>query len=111
MEDRSLVYTVDEALAAVGFGKFQALVLAYAGLGWFAEAAELMLISFVGPEVKSKWGLSSSEESLLSTFVFAGMLVGAYSWGLVSDNYGRRQDIPFPFFYLVLILIKAYTML
>ena len=81
MEDQSLVYTVDEALAAMGFGKFQALVLVYAGLGlgWFAEATEMMLISFVGSEVKSEWGLSSSEESLLSTVVFAGMLVGAYA--------------------------------
>ena len=45
------MYRVDEALAAVGFGKLQALVLAYAGLGWFAEAAELMLISFVGQKL------------------------------------------------------------
>lgn len=75
MEEQGLVYTVDEALAAVGFGKFQGLVLAYAGLGLFAEATELMLISFVGPEVKSEWGLSTSQESLLSTLVFTGMLV------------------------------------
>nr|POE64476.1 organic cation/carnitine transporter 7 [Quercus suber] len=47
MEDQSLVYTVDEALAAMGFGKFQALVLVYAGLGWFAEATKMMLISFM----------------------------------------------------------------
>ncbi|KAM4097758.1 hypothetical protein ACJW30_07G026100 [Castanea mollissima] len=100
MDYQSLVYTVDEALADMGFGKFQALVLVYAGLGWFAEATEMMLISFVGSEVKSEWGLSSSEESLLSTVVFAGMLVGAYAWGVVSDNYGRRQAFLFPPFIL-----------
>lgn len=90
MEDQSLVFTLDEALGAVGFGNFQALVLAYAGLGWFAEATEFMLITFVGPEIESEWGLSSGQESLLKTVVFAGMLVGAYSWGLISDTYGRR---------------------
>lgn len=100
MEDQSLVYTVDEALADMRFGKFQALVLVYAGLGWFAEATEMMLISFVGSEIKSEWGLSSSEESLLSTVVFACMLVGAYAWGVVSDNYGRRQAFLFPSFIL-----------
>ncbi|CAN1761234.1 Organic cation/carnitine transporter 7 [Linum perenne] len=84
-------YTVEEALSAAGFGKFQLLLLAYAGMGSFAEAMEMMILSFVGPALKSQWNLSSSQESLLTTVVFAGMLVGAYSWGFVADSYGRRQ--------------------
>ncbi|KAH9653492.1 Organic cation/carnitine transporter 7 [Citrus sinensis] len=90
MGDERPVYTLDEALSALRFGKYQALVLAYAGLGWVSEAMEIMILSFVGPAVKSKWKLTSSEESLLTTVVFAGMLLGAYSWGIISDNYGRR---------------------
>ncbi|CAK7345864.1 unnamed protein product [Dovyalis caffra] len=86
-------YTLDDALASAGFGKYQFLVLAYAGLGWFTEAMEIMILSFVGPVVKSQWNLSSTQESMLSTVVFAGMLVGAYSWGLFSDNCGRRQIV------------------
>ncbi|KAM0848172.1 hypothetical protein ACQ4PT_054552 [Festuca glaucescens] len=38
-------YTTDNALAAMGFGKFQALVLVYAGMGWVAESMELNLLS------------------------------------------------------------------
>ncbi|XP_043713994.1 organic cation/carnitine transporter 7 [Telopea speciosissima] len=91
MESGSPVYTVDEALVSLGFGKFQCLLLAYAGMGWVAEAMEMMLLSFVGPAVQAKWGLSSQQESLITSIVFAGMLVGAYSWGIVSDNYGRRK--------------------
>ncbi|KAB5514842.1 hypothetical protein DKX38_028748 [Salix brachista] len=94
-DENQLVYTVDDALTSAGFGKFQFLVLAYAGLGWFAEAMEIMILSFVGPVVKSHWNLSSTQESLLSTVVFAGMLVGAYSWGLFSDYCGRRQIFNF----------------
>ncbi|WRX34069.1 hypothetical protein QQP08_026556 [Theobroma cacao] len=100
MDDEELgAYTLDEALAMVGFGKFQGLVLAYAGLGWFAEAMEIMILSFIGAAVKSEWGLSPSQESLLTTVVFAGMLIGAYSWGLISDNYGRRHA-SFPSHYI-----------
>ncbi|KAL2481899.1 Organic cation/carnitine transporter 7 [Abeliophyllum distichum] len=88
--DNGLEYTLDEALAVVGFGKFQVLVLTYAGLGSMVEAMEVMILSFIGPSVKSEWGLSSGQESLITTVVFAGMLIGAYSWGLISDNYGRR---------------------
>ncbi|KAJ4709141.1 organic cation/carnitine transporter 7-like [Melia azedarach] len=75
----------------MGFGKFQYLVFAYAGLGVFAEAMEVMILSFIGPAVKSEWELSPSEESLLTTVVFAGNLIGAYLWGLISDNYGRKK--------------------
>ncbi|GFQ04835.1 organic cation/carnitine transporter 7 [Phtheirospermum japonicum] len=85
-----LIYTLDEALDMVGFGKFQALVLAYAGLGAMAEAMEVMILSFIGTSVKAEWGLSSAQESLITTMVFAGMLIGAYLWGFISDNYGRR---------------------
>lgn len=83
-------YTLDEALVAVGFGKYQGWVFAYAGLGSIAEAMEVMILSFIGPSVKSEWNLSSTEEGLITTVVFAGMLIGAYSWGVISDNFGRR---------------------
>nr|XP_034888736.1 organic cation/carnitine transporter 7-like [Populus alba] len=96
MDGENLVYTVDEALASVGFGKFQRLVLVYAGLALFADAMEVMILSFVGPAVKSQWDLSSSQESLLSTAVFGGRFIGSFFWGLVSDLHGRRQAIISP---------------
>lgn len=88
-------YTTDDALAAMGFGKFQALVLAYAGMGWVAEAMEVMLLSFVGPLVREEWKISAQDESLLSSVVFFGMLIGACGWGFVSDKYGRRTGLLF----------------
>ncbi|XP_023739636.1 organic cation/carnitine transporter 7 isoform X1 [Lactuca sativa] len=90
-KDEGVSYTLDEAISSIGFGKFQFIVLAYAGLGWVAEAMEMMLLSFVGPAIQPEWGLSSGEESFISTVAFAGMLVGAYLWGVVSDNYGRKK--------------------
>ncbi|KAL9248897.1 Organic cation/carnitine transporter 7-like protein [Drosera capensis] len=57
---------------------------------------EMMLLSFVGPAVKEEWGLSSNQESLITTMVFVGMLIGAYSWGIISDKYGRRKGFLFP---------------
>ncbi|KAB1213095.1 Organic cation/carnitine transporter 7 [Morella rubra] len=91
MGDEAPRYTVDEALVTMGFGNFQILVLLYAGMGWVSEAMEVMLLSFLGSAVQSAWGLSSNEESLITSVVFAGMLVGAYSWGIVSDKHGRRK--------------------
>ncbi|KAF3784327.1 hypothetical protein EJ110_NYTH30552 [Nymphaea thermarum] len=68
-------YTVDDALLVLGFGKFQVLMLAYAGMGWISEAMEVMLLSFVGPAVQLEWGLSSHQESMITSVVFAGMLL------------------------------------
>ncbi|KAL7096207.1 hypothetical protein ACP275_10G068200 [Erythranthe tilingii] len=93
MGDSEGMYTVDEALSTVGFGKYQALLLAYGGLGWIAEAMELMILSLIGSSLQSEWLLSPSQKSLISTVVFAGMLVGAYLWGFVSDTYGRKKGI------------------
>ncbi|CAK7339784.1 unnamed protein product [Dovyalis caffra] len=91
MADGGPRYNVDDALVTMGFGKFQFLVLLYAGMGWVSEAMEVMILSFVGPAVHSKWGLTSQQESLITTVVFAGMLLGAYTWGIISDKYGRRK--------------------
>nr|CAB3499767.1 unnamed protein product [Digitaria exilis] len=88
-------YTTDDALTAMGFGKFQALVLVYAGTGWLADSMELMLLSFVGPLVRQQWNVSAQHESLLSSVVFTGMLIGACSWGYISDKYGRRTALLF----------------
>lgn len=84
------VYTLDEALSTIGFGKFQFFLILYGALGWVSEAMELMILSFIGPALQSEWGLSSNKESLISTVVFAGMLLGAYLWGYISDIWGRK---------------------
>nr|GLL47874.1 tRNA pseudouridine synthase B [Ipomoea trifida] len=89
-DEAGVYYSIDEALSAAEFGRFQYSVLAYAGLGYLMDAMEVMLLSFIGPSVKSLWGLSAAEEGLITTVVFAGMLIGAYSWGVFSDNFGRR---------------------
>ncbi|KAF7067538.1 hypothetical protein CFC21_073423 [Triticum aestivum] len=86
-------YTTDDALTAMGFGKLQGLVLVYAGMGWVAEAMEVMLLSFVGPLIREEWKISAQDESLLSSVVFLGMLIGACGWGYVSDKYGRRTGL------------------
>ncbi|KAK9282064.1 hypothetical protein L1049_004976 [Liquidambar formosana] len=61
------------------------------GLGFRSNGNDASI--FVGPAVQSEWDLSSREESLITSVVFAGMLVGAYSWGIVSDNHGRANSL------------------
>lgn len=107
-DDAGVYYSIDEALSAAEFGRFQYWVLAYAGLGYLVDAMEVMILSFIGPSVKSIWGLSAAEEGLITTVVFAGMLIGAYSWGLFSDNFGRRLASSFHMLLSLSLCIYAY---
>ncbi|CAN0840303.1 Organic cation/carnitine transporter 7 [Linum grandiflorum] len=79
----------------MGFGTFQTLMCLYAGLAWIAEAMEMMILSFIGPAVKIEWNLSADQETFVTVVVFAGMLVGSYVWGLLSDKLGRRKGFLF----------------
>lgn len=77
----------------IGIGKFQYMAKCYAGLGFMAEAFEIMILSFIGPALRSQWTLSPTQESLMSTVVFTGMLIGAIFWGFITDSYGRRKGL------------------
>jgi len=41
-------------------------------------------------QVKCMWNISPSQESLITSIVFCGTMIGAYSWGVLGDAKGRR---------------------
>ena len=87
------VFTVDEAINKMGFGPFQVLITVFCGLLWVADAMELMLLSILSPIVKCQWDLSSTEEALITSVVFLGVMVGAVFWGFMCDLIGRKKSL------------------
>jgi putative MFS transporter len=85
---RTLSY--EEALGGVGYGSFQRRLLVICGLGWAADAMEVLLVSFAMPLMAAEWSLSKAQTGLLATAIFIGMLVGALFWGRLADKIGRR---------------------
>lgn len=108
-EEEEETYTTDDALTRAGFGRFQALVLAYACVGWVAEAMEVMLLSFVGPSVKAEWGCPARRRGSSATSSSPGCSSAPHGdislGGLISDRYGRRY--PFIFFFPCSFLIAT----
>jgi len=90
VSDGDKLITVDEAIETIGFGKFQLGMLMYTGLAWLADAAEMILLSFIGPSARCEWGLSAFGEGAITSAVFVGLFLGAYVWGVVADIKGRR---------------------
>jgi MFS transporter, putative metabolite:H+ symporter len=82
--------TFDEAIGHIGFGRFQIKLMIVCGLGWAADAMEVLLISFALPSIAQEWGLTNAQKGLLGTAIFLGMLAGALVWGRVSDLLGRK---------------------
>jgi MFS family permease len=52
---------------------------------------EVAILTYLASAAKCEWGLTTVQESLLTSAVFAGMCVGAPVWGAVSDARGRKQ--------------------
>mmetsp|Transcript_12455 Transcript_12455/g.15002 ORF Transcript_12455/g.15002 Transcript_12455/m.15002 type:complete len:551 (+) Transcript_12455:138-1790(+) len=82
--------TVDEALAKVGTGKFQYILLLIAGLAFSGDAIEVSLLTFLSPCVQNNWDLSNIDTASLASAVFGGAMVGSVILGAGADIYGRR---------------------
>jgi putative MFS transporter len=81
----------EEALGNVGYGHFQRRLLVICGLGWAADAMEVLLISFAMPSMAAEWSLRPAQTALLATAIFVGMFIGALVWGRLADRIGRRM--------------------
>jgi putative MFS transporter len=80
----------DQAIEQIGYGRFQRRLMWICGLGWAADAMEVLLIAFALPAIGEEWGLSNAQKGLLGTAIFLGMLAGAWGWGWLSDRIGRK---------------------
>ncbi len=115
--------TVGEAVEEIGVGPFQYKLLAICGASWAADAMEVIIISYVIPNVIRQWSLTSAQAGLIGTAIFIGMLVGAWFWGTITDYVGRKigfqltvlVDSVFGFLsalspgYVWLVLLRAIT--
>lgn len=45
-------YTVEEALEHIGFGRTQIIMFLFVGVAWAGDGMEMMLLSYLGPEVR-----------------------------------------------------------
>jgi putative MFS transporter len=83
--------TVQEAVDEIGFGRFQKRLLGVCGVTWAADGAEVLLLGFALPSLIGEFGITPTQGGLTVTATFAGMLVGAWFWGTISDHIGRRM--------------------
>ena len=81
---------VDDAVEAIGLGRFQWRLLGINGLVWAGDAMEVIGIGFILPSVIATFGVSGAQAGLVGSLFFAGMLFGAWGFGALADRVGRR---------------------
>ncbi|XP_069758707.1 putative transporter SVOPL [Narcine bancroftii] len=82
-------YTVEEAVEAIGFGRFHILLLCIMGSTNVAEAMEIMLLAVISPIIRCEWLLEEWQVAMVTTIVFLGFMVFSGIWGFFADRYGR----------------------
>eukprot|EP00727_Mastigamoeba_balamuthi_P000935 m51a1_g10839 hypothetical protein (1698) ;mRNA; f:3230-13540 len=87
------VLELNDAVEALGFGRFQWCLGLVCGTIMALDAAELLTISFLVPLIAEYWHLTYIKQLFISGATFAGMGIGNYGWGWMSDHLGRLPVI------------------
>ena len=95
IDSDGVVREYEVALKHLGFGFFHILLLLINGTALLSDAIEVLSISFVLPILNKpeEFGVGDSEEAVLASVIFIGMLFGSYIWGSMADIVGRRTTL------------------
>ncbi|XP_073917119.1 synaptic vesicle 2-related protein isoform X2 [Castor canadensis] len=76
-------FMVEDAVEAIGFGKFQWKLSVLTGLAWMADAMEMMILSILAPQLHCEWRLPSWQVALLTSGLRISVLWTLY-YGILS---------------------------
>ncbi|GAA5953174.1 hypothetical protein JCM3765_007432 [Sporobolomyces pararoseus] len=101
---------LDQTLEEIGMGRYQLQLLVLCGLGWMADNMHLQGIAVILPRVQKEFEISDRWIGLLSTSIFAGMMLGAWAWGSYSDARGRLPAFNLTLFFTAVFgLASAFS--
>lgn len=102
--------TLEDALAATGFGKFNYAMIVLTGAVLGSVFLETVSINFILPVAQCDLNLTTEDKGLLSGIGFIGIIVSAHIWGFLADTRGRKAVIvPTLFVAFVITIISSFT--
>jgi MFS transporter, VNT family, synaptic vesicle glycoprotein 2 len=85
--------TLEDALDATGFGKFNYFLILIAGTILGCVFLETVGINFVLPVAQCDLNLTNQDKGILSAIGFVGIIVSSHLWGFLADTRGRKTVI------------------
>ncbi|KAJ4474237.1 MFS general substrate transporter [Lentinula aciculospora] len=72
----------------IGFGRYQWQLFVLTGLGWAADDIWLQGVAIILPQIENE--LKPVRVEYATMALFAGLILGASTWGVLADLIGRR---------------------
>ncbi|KAF8907387.1 major facilitator superfamily domain-containing protein [Mucidula mucida] len=107
---------LDKTIDRIGMGSYQWTLLSLCGFGWMADNMWLQAVAIILPRVQQQYAVHDQYIGILSSSLFAGMMLGAVGWGTCSDLMGRSTAFNATLFFtatfgLLASLSYSYTSL
>lgn len=92
---RASVWSCDfeSAIAAAGFGKFNAYLVIVAAITGLIAAFEGRAMAYIVPAAQCDLHININQKAMLSCIPFVGMVTTTFLWGLMGDLMGRKKII------------------
>lgn len=101
---------LDDALAQVGFGKFNYILILLTGVSLGCVFLETVCINIILPVAQCDLDLSTQDKGMLSAIGFVGIILSSHLWGFLADTKGRKTVIvPTLFVAFVISLISSFA--
>jgi len=88
-----LTSIMNQAVATIGPGPYQLIVLCFGGGVYAAEGSLLLMLSIIAKGLIIRWKLTPLLAGAMATVIFTGMLCGTATGGFCCDRFGRRKPI------------------
>ncbi|KAF7298678.1 MFS general substrate transporter [Mycena indigotica] len=98
---------LDKTIDKIGMGSYQWTLLCLCGFGWMADNMWLQAVAIILPRVQQHYSVPDSQIGILSSSMFAGMMIGAVGWGTGSDLLGRSTAFNATLFFTALFGILS----
>ncbi|KAI1613598.1 sugar transporter-like protein [Exophiala viscosa] len=74
----------------MGFGKYQKCIWLLCGFGYFLDLAWAQGVGLTASAIYQEMNVPDGKEGLIFSCANAGLAIGAFSFGIISDIFGRK---------------------
>lgn len=100
------IYTFEDAVTLTQVGKFHYLLLLVCGVCFMAVMVEIMCVSIILPSMKCDLVSTITEQGILASSGFLGIVLSSHAMGFLADTWGRIRTLR-----LALILASISTII